>query len=34
VALRNAMAKWVSEYRRLAKIALRGKPGLLAKLDV
>ena len=30
----DAMAKWVREYRRLGKIALRGKPGLLAKLDV
>jgi len=30
----KAMAKWMSEYRRLAKIALRGKPGLLAKLGV
>ena len=31
-AAHGAMAKWVSEYRRLAKIALRGKPGMLAKL--
>ena len=33
-AAHDAMAKWVSEYRRLAKIALRGKPGLLAKVKV
>lgn len=28
------LAKWMREYRRLAKLALRGKPGLLAKLGI